>query len=570
MIVDRDPETPSSAAPVAVQAGRRAWSPPRWAFALVALAAFAFLLRVYAGIYTPEHGITKFLRVGQEFDNRGTKVFRETPKFIDPYPAHRWGFDGQLYAEMALDPMLRDPHLHIALDNPPYRAQRILISWLAWIVGLGQPFWVLNAYAAMNLIFWVGFAWLAAKLFRPHGWAGLAGYAAILLTCGVIESMQASLTDLPSFTLMLWALMVGGTAGAGILAAATLVRSTSLIGFVGLAQYPPPWGAALRRNIKLGLIVIIPFALWALYVLYVFRGRQVNFDGGNLTMPFRGMMEKLGEFSVKAHHGPIRWHRLFFELYKSYDLHAVLTIIAVVTQSVYVVLHREWKNPLWRWGAVVAIYFSCISFLSWDSHFTITRHALPITLVFNLLLAMRPTKAWVIWFVLGNCFVPFGVRYFDGMREFRTPAPLPEFVINVSPAGTTAPVDAKSAVTFQYEKGWTAQQWWPDMTWRWALTSEPTIIVKNDSPQTVRATLGFVARSSVARTLEIKRGAETLWRQAIPAANLVVRIENLEIPPGEGRLIFLMDGPPGKSEDPVFDKVMLKMQDPQVWLQPAR
>ncbi len=110
-------------------------SPPnRWAFVVVGLAAFAFFLRVYAGIWSPEHGFTKFLRVGQAFDDRGTEVFRATPKFIDPYPAHRWGFDGQLYAEIALDPLLLDPHLHIALDDPAYRAQRILLSWLAWAV----------------------------------------------------------------------------------------------------------------------------------------------------------------------------------------------------------------------------------------------------------------------------------------------------------------------------------------------------------------------------------------------------------------------------------------------------
>jgi hypothetical protein len=71
----------------------------------VGLAAFAFFLRVYVGIWSPEFGLTKFLRVGQAFDDRGTEVFRATPKFIDAYPAHRWGFDGQLYAEIALDPL---------------------------------------------------------------------------------------------------------------------------------------------------------------------------------------------------------------------------------------------------------------------------------------------------------------------------------------------------------------------------------------------------------------------------------------------------------------------------------
>lgn len=563
MIVNRDPETSPTAAASAVAARvSRIPPPPKWAFLVVALAAFAFLLRVYVGIWTPEHGITKFLRVGQEFDARGTEVFRATPKFIDPYPAHRWGFDGQLYAEMALDPLLRDPQLHVALDNPPYRAQRILLSWLAWFVGLGKPFWILNAYAAMNLIFWIGFAWLAGKLFSPLGWTGLAGYGAMLVTCGVIESMQASLTDLPSFTLMLGALMVGGTAGAGILALAALVRSTSLIGFVGLAELTPPWGEALRKNIVRGLIAAMPLALWAGYVLWVFRGREVNFDGGNLTMPFRGMMEKLGEFSVTARHGSIRWHRFFFELYKSYELHAVLTIVSVVTQSIYIVLHREWKDPLWRWGAVAALYFSCISFLSWESHFTITRHALPITLVFNLLLAARRSRGWLIWFLLGNSFVPFGVRYFDGMREFRSPPPLPEFAV-VAPASVAAAAP-RLPVTLRYLEGWSAQQWSPHTTWRWARGTKATIAVRNESARAVRASLGFIVRSLVPRHFEVQHGGKTVLRESLPVGRKVVEIEALELPPGETRLTFAVDGPTTGNDDFTPGDVTFKVQDPQL------
>jgi hypothetical protein len=558
-----DSETQFETPATAVGGSRfRIPAPPAWAFVLVALAAFAFLLRVYSGIYTPEHGITKFLRVGQEFDARGTEVFRATPKFIDPYPDHRWGFDGQLYAEMALDPLLLDPHLHIALDNPPYRAQRILLSWLAWIGGLGQPFWVINAYAAMNLVFWVGYAWLTGMLFRPHGWRGLVCYAAILVTCGVVESMQASLTDLPSFTLILGAVMLGGTAGAGVLALAALVRSTSLIGFVGLAQFPPPWGAAIWRNLKLGLIAVIPLLCWVAYVLWVFRGREVNFDGGNLTYPFRGMMEKLGEFSVRAVHGPIRWHRWWFEIYKSYDLHALLTVISVLVQSVYVVLHREWKSPLWRWGAVVVVYFWCISFLSWESHFTITRHALPITVLFNLLLAARRSRGWLIWFVLGNSFVPFGVRYFDNMREFRSPAPLPEFVIE-APATVQA---AASSLKLEYAEGWTGQQWSHTDTWRWAEAERATIVVRNNAAAPLRASLVFLVRSTAERRLQLTVGDRVVLRRDLPNARIVLDTGELVFSPGETRLTFSVDGAKAKSDDGVFEHVFFRLQDARVEL----
>ena len=531
--------------------------PPRWAFALVALAAFGFLLRVYAGIWSPEYGITKFLRVGREFDDRGTAVFRATPKFIDPYPAHRWGFDGQLYAEMALDPLLRDPHLHMALDDPPYRGQRILLSWLAWGLGLGQPFWILNAFAGLNLLFWIGFAWLAARLFSPLGWSGLAGYAAMLVTCGVIESMQGSLTDLPAFTLILAALMAGGTAGAGILALAALARTTSLIGFVGLLEIGPPWRDALRKNIVRGLIAAVPVTLWVLYVLWRFRGRQVGFDGGNLDWPLHGLMEKLGEFSVHAVHGPIRWHRWFFEVYKSYDLHALLTIVSVVTQGVFIALHREWKNPLWRWGAVTVVYFSCISFLSWESHFTITRHALPMTLLFNLLLAARPSKAWLIWFLLGNCFVPFGVRYFDDMRVLHSPAPLPEFAI-AAPAGRAADVEVA------YGQGWSSQQWRPDSTWRWARGQTATVVLRNSRARSVRAEMRFLARSFHTRDIEVKLRDKVIFRERMPVARHVITLKNLELPPGETTLVFHVTGEGSDSHDTTPGHVMFKMENPQV------
>jgi hypothetical protein len=536
--------------------------PPRWAFALVGLAAFAFLLRVYAGVWTPEHGITQFLRVGQEFDDRGLEVFRATPKFIDPFPAHRWGFDGQLYAQMGLDPLLRDPQLHVALDHPPYRAQRILLSWLAWIVGLGQPFWILNAYAAMNLIFWIPFAWISGRLFAPHGWAGLAGFAAVLLTCGVIESMQAALTDLPSFTLILAALVVGGSAGAGLLGLAALTRSTSLIGLVGLAEFRPPWRDAIRKNIGRGLIATVPVGLWFLYVLWVFRGREVGFDGGNLTMPFRGMMEKLGEFSVTAVQGPIRWHRWWHELYKNYHLHALLTIIAVVTQSIYIVLHRQWSNPLWRWGVVVVLYFSCISFLSWESHFTITRHALPITLVFNLLLALRPTRAWLIWFVLGNCFVPFGVRYFYQMRDYQPPPPPIEFVVTSS---TLAKVD-KPIIRVSYAANWSTQLWDGETTWRWASDQTATLALHNGSGQTKRIDLRFLARTRIPRALQIQHGDVTVARVELSQARTAVTLPTITLPPGETLLTFKVDGDLTESDDGTPGRFTLKVEAPQVIL----
>src|SRR4029079_46280 len=96
-----------------------------------------------------------------------------------------------------------------------------------------------------------------------------------------------------------------------------------------------------------------------------------------------------GEFSVQAQTGAIWWRTWYTEIYTNNALHALLTIISVLTRCVYLLTHREWNNPIWRAGIIFVPYFLCISFIPWVSHFTVTRHALTITLAFNLVLAMH-------------------------------------------------------------------------------------------------------------------------------------------------------------------------------------
>jgi len=534
--------------------------PPLWLFMLVGAVALAILLSIYARIYSPAYGITRLIVVGSEFNHRGIAVYQATPKYIDPYPPHRSGFDGQHYAQIALDPLLRDPQIKTAIDNPPYRARRILLPWLAWLGGLGHPFWVLNAYAALNFIFWLGFAVMMAVLFRPHGWAGLAGFAAMLLTCGVIESLWASLADLPGFVLMTLAVLVGGSGGAGVLALAALTRETSLFGLVGLWDFTPPWRETLRRNARLALIASVPMALWFGYVAWKLR-MAAPVDGENLDWPLRGILGKLGEFTVTATHGHIRWHRWFFELYKSPELHALLTIIALLTQCLYVLTHRAWENRLWRVAALFVPFFLCIGAPSWVSHFTVTRHALPITLAFNLLLAMRPRRTWLLWFLLGNCFVPFGVYqfyyYLGGVRV--SPPPPPEYRL-------VEPPPAAAAVGVRFGPGWSDPQWDEKEGWRWGMQPRADLLITNPTRQPLEAELSFVARSATVRDLAVEVRGVRLWAGSLAEAVRAVRPARFRLPPGETRVEFHTPQPPAPA-DPTDDRmVTFRLQDVQLRL----
>jgi hypothetical protein len=486
------------------------------------MAAFFQLGYTYAQVYSPEFGITKLLQIGHEFDNRGLAVFRATPKYIDP--SSRWGFDGQLYAELGLDPLLRDPQLKIALDNPSYRSRRILMPWLAWLGGLGRPFWILNVYAALNLVFWIGFVVMMAILFRSYGWGGLAGFAAMLMTCGIIESMRGALTDFPGFVLMTLAMMLGGAGGAGVLALSALTREPNIIGIIGLWDYRPPWLTAAKRNLVLGLIAGLPIALWVAYVLSRFSSQE-SFGGGNLTWPLQGMMAKIGEFSVHAVNGDIQWSHWYSEFYSNEAFHALLTIISILTQCIYLVTHREWTNRIWRAGAIFVPYFLCISFIPWESHFTITRHALSITLAFNLILAMRPHRGWLAWFLLGNCFVPYGVYLFT-IQNQGVANPPAEYSV-------TAPQQPGLAVTVRFGDGWSDQEWNRNHSWRWAVSRQASLLIKNPTGSALEAGLSFTTRSISPRGVEVRVRGVSVWTAHSVKPKESVLTARFPLPPGE-------------------------------------
>ncbi len=502
--------------------------PPRWAFGAVAIVAFAFLISVYARCWRRDGDLTRFINIGSELNLRGIAAWRAAPKYMDPDPADRWGFDGQYYAEIALDPFLRDPGLPRAMDSVPYRARRILLPWLAALGGLGRPSWVLNAYAALNPLFWIAFAVLAVRLFRPHGWRGLAGLAAMLLTCGVVESLRRSLTDFPAFVLMTGAVLAGGCRGAGLLALAGLTREVDILGLAGLLETRPPWKRTLARDLALAALAAAPMALWFAYLAWRFR-MHTSVDSDNLDWPFRAIAAKLAsEGSVIRREG-IHWIRS----YRNYELHALLTIVSTLTQCFYLVRHPAWGSRLWRMAMPFALLFVCISGLAWEDHFTVTRHALPFTLAFNALLAARPPRRWLAWFVLGNCFVPYGIYHFSQMGRDLLPAE--EIKITVGASGQ---------VEAAFGAGWSEMGHNDLEPWRWALGPEPALELRNRGSAPVEARLEFGTLSYGPRIVEAWAGGVRIWSGLSDSWLAVVRTEPFALAPGTTEVVFRTDKPP--------------------------
>ncbi len=225
---------------------------------VVLLAGFVWLAGRH---WHPHYGFTRFLQMDAVSATTTLPELRAAPIFT-----HEYGYDGHYYAQLAARPAVNDPALAGAIDNVGYRARRMLLSWMAWAAGGGEPVAAVRAFAWLNLALWAALAALLWRIFPCHGWRETLAWAGMLFSAGVLHSVRLALTDLLALVLVAGATMVAGRERRGL--AATLLglgglaRETALLGAVTLL--PPGRGtpADWRRMAGWLALVAVPLALW--------------------------------------------------------------------------------------------------------------------------------------------------------------------------------------------------------------------------------------------------------------------------------------------------------------------
>ncbi len=324
-------------------------------------------------------------------------------KALHPVTDSPGGYDGQFYAQLALDPALRQPELRQAIDDPHFRGQRILMPVLAWCLGLGRPGPVLFAYALLNLLFWylllgVLLAWMRAASPRDF----LAIFA-IMLTSGALVSIERALTDLPAAALGTFSLMAGEMSGAALIAAAILTKPTSGLFLLRYAISVPRTFSDLGGRVFCLAIALVPMALWLCYLHHAFYDPQRPpglvwpFD-----LPFRGMVERIPIFWQAIVQTPVD---VQFQNMTGWEwqLFALLTLGSLVLQALYLIVQPRWSDRFWLVGAGFAVMFLCLSSGELVEELNFDRTVLTLTVAFNIVL-WRYTRglAYGALFALGN------------------------------------------------------------------------------------------------------------------------------------------------------------------------
>jgi hypothetical protein len=390
----------------------------------IALALVVVFLASVARFYHPDTGFTALIAFPEGHDYEAPAL-RDVPHF--QFPA--WAsYDGQFYAQRALDPLVRDPQVDRAMDLAPYRARRILFSWTAYAFGLGRPAWVLEAFALQNVASWLVLAVLLTRWLPLRSPRALALWTACMFSHGLLWSVRFALLDGPSLVLTALAILASESnrpmVSAAIVGINGLGRETNVLGVLALLgrarSAPEPiegaplgraraapepaegarvWPLSVRDWLRLGAVLVIvalPILLWEDYLRSIYR--STIFAGGDqLAVPGSAFLSTARRVVAAT-----RSAGLFSATGLQFGIVLTLTV-----QALYLVARRSYDVPWWRVAAGYALLSLVMDRVLWEpTTGAITRVMLPMTVGFNVLLAResRGLPFWT-WFVAGNLHV---------------------------------------------------------------------------------------------------------------------------------------------------------------------
>jgi hypothetical protein len=370
----------------------------RRASTAAALLLGALFLASVARFYHPGFGFSAFVIIpeGHEYE---IPALRGVPHY--EYKAGAI-YDGSLYVQLAMEPLLRDPAIDLAMDAPAYRARRILFCWTAYALGLGKPYWILQAYSLQNVLFWILLAWLMTRWIPPTTPMLAAVWAASMFSHGLMMSVRMALLDGPSM-FVLAAAVAFAERGQRWLTAITagiagLGRETNLLGGVVLPR-PHGWRGWLK-TLAACVVIALPLMVWQDYIWSIYRGTSASAGVDHLTVPLVAWIERW-QIALRA----ISVRGLLSQM------NTVLILVALTTQAVFIVKSRVFAEPWWRLAGVFMVLMLLSHADVWKGYPpAITRVVLPMKFGFNVLLVKLAPKSFWTWFVAGNLDVIPGVQ----------------------------------------------------------------------------------------------------------------------------------------------------------------
>ena len=367
---------------------------------LVPAAAIGVFLWSVSQYYDRRTGFTSLILFGESFQPRVLATVKNLPLHIQP----GGGYDGQFYAQIATDPLLRDPAIDRALDLAPQRGRRILFSWTAYVAGLGDPGRIVNAFAIQNVVCWLGLSVLLLWWFPPVNGRYVMLWLASMFAGGLLWSVRMSLLDGPSLLLIalgMFALERGRRwVSALVFGISGLGRETNLLAAAAQLEIRSMTWRSLARQILQLAVIALPVWVWFDYLYSIYRNTMYT-TGRVLSAPLSWFWW--------------RWKAVLPDVlaegWSSDSRFSLLILVSISVQAAFLIARPQWKDPWWRLGCAYLILMAFFGRPLWEGEPGALRVVVPLGLAFNVLLARVVSATW-FWALLigGNLSVLYGLH----------------------------------------------------------------------------------------------------------------------------------------------------------------
>jgi hypothetical protein len=206
--------------------------------------------------------------------------------------------DGQAFAALARDPLLRRPSVIANRGDFAYRAQRPVWGELAWMASLGQPGAVPGVLALLTVASCGAACAVGALLLGPRR---VSPWWALLIPIVALETLREFTPELLAFALLglgvVWWQRDRHAAATALLCVAALTRETMLVGVGALAVWAAVHaGPRVRDRVRAALPLAAPFVVYAAWVLIVAArvgASPLGRSQGRLGLPGVGLAQSL-------------------------------------------------------------------------------------------------------------------------------------------------------------------------------------------------------------------------------------------------------------------------------------
>ncbi len=486
--------------------------------------ALLFALAV-SQFYIPGKGFTSLIAFGDQQESVRLSKVRRVDYYVERFSS---GYDAQFYAQIAMDPSLKNQGLPRAVDSLPYRARRILFCATAYLFGLGDPARILQVFALQNAVSWLLLGVLILHWFPPTGWSNLLRWSGVMFSLGVCASVRNALMDGPSLLLIALGVFLlekkRPWASTAVLALSGLGKETNLLG--GSILLPETrtnwkgWGLAVLR----GVLVAAPLLLWLVYITYQV-GPVTDVGRRNFDLPFLAYVAKWREVAAD-------WAGLRMEFFA--PVYGVLIMISLTVQFLFLVLRPQWTKAWWRIGVCFALLMVFLGGAVWEGFpGAASRVLLPMQLAFNVLVPNG--RKWLAVLLAGN------LTLVSAPYMLQSP-PSEGYMI----AGNTSLRTSETGriVRVDFSPEWYGAEQSGANYWCWSPGSA-SVIVQNPHPVPLQARLRFSLTAKGSRAIWVRVNGAEAWRASLSDEDTVaVSLARVSLAPGANRIEFVTDVPP--------------------------